>query len=186
MTEGVYKILTELSNRRFLPQALGLRVQIILLGFQKQSNTQIAEQLAVERHAVGRWRKRRSQSVEALVAIEVRESHAALKRAVMEVLRDAHRSGSPGKFSAQQIAEVISTACEAPRQTGRPIDTWTARELADEAVQRGIVSAISPGASTTFSASSISNRTAASTGALPPRKITRSFNFRRRTFVKST
>ncbi len=78
------------------------------------------------------------------MAIEVRESHAALKRAVMEVLRDAHRSGSPGKFSAQQIAEVISTACEAPRQTGRPIDTWTARELADEAVQRGIVSAISP------------------------------------------
>lgn len=79
-----------------------------------------------------------------IVAIEVRESHAALKRAVMEVLRDAHRSGSPGKFSAQQIAEVISTACEAPRQTGRPIDTWTARELADEAVRRGIVSAISP------------------------------------------
>ncbi len=73
----------------------------------------------------------------------MRESHAALKRAVMEVLRDAHRSGSPGKFSAQQIAEVVSTACEAPRLTGRPIDAWTAREVADEVVQRGIVPAIS-------------------------------------------
>lgn len=120
-----------------------MRVEIILLAYQKLLNEQIAEQLSVERHCVGRWRKRWSQSVDALLAIEMRESHAALERAVIDVLRDAHRSGSRGVFSAQQIAEIVSTACEDPRKTGRPVDTWTGRELADEAIKRAIVPTIS-------------------------------------------
>jgi hypothetical protein len=92
---------------------------------------------------VGRWRRRWSRSVEALLAIEMNEPHAALERAVQDVLRDAHRRGSPGKFSAQQIARVVSIACESPRASDRPVDTWTSRELADEAVKRNIVSSIS-------------------------------------------
>jgi len=92
---------------------------------------------------VGRWRRRWSRSVEALLAIEMNEPDAALERAVQDVLRDAHRRGSPGKFSAQQIARVVSIACESPRASDRPVDTWTSRELADEAVKRNIVSSIS-------------------------------------------
>ena len=92
---------------------------------------------------MGRWRRRWSRSVKALLAIEMNEPHAALERAVQDVLRDAHRRGSPGKFSAQQIASVVSIACEIPRASDRPVDTWTSRELADEAVKRNIVSSIS-------------------------------------------
>ena len=139
----MYLILRELSNRRTLPGHLLQRAKIILLGFDRLSNTEIARRLGLERHSVGCWRRRWSQSVEALLAIEMNEPHAALERAVQDVLRDAHRSGSPGKFSAQQIAHVVSIACESPRASDRPVDTWTSRELAAEVVKRKIVSSIS-------------------------------------------
>jgi transposase len=119
------------------------RVQIILLAFARWNNTQIARRLGLERHAVGRWRRRWSESVDALLAIEMYEPRAALERAVVAALSDAHRSGCPGCFSAQQIAQVVSTACESPRARGRPMDAWTGRELANEAIQRGLVDSIS-------------------------------------------
>ena len=115
LTEKVYGILSGLSIRGTLPGHLLQRAKIILLTFDRLSNTEIARQLGLERHCVGRW----SQSVEALLAIEMHEPHAALGRAVQDVLPDAHRSGSPGKFSAQQIAQVVSIACESPRASDR-------------------------------------------------------------------
>lgn len=143
LTEKVYAILKEFSNHRTLSQHILLRVKIILLAFEKLTNAEIATRLSVERHSVGRWRKRWSQSVDALLHIEMRESYAALERAVVDVLQDAHRSGSAGVFSVQQIAEIVSTACEDPRLAGRPVDTWTGREIADEVIKRKIVPSIS-------------------------------------------
>jgi transposase len=143
LTEEVYNILCDLGKRRTIEKHLLQRVNIILLAFDKCNNVEIARRLGLERHCVGRWRRRWSQSVEALLAIEMNEPHAALERAVQDVLRDAYRRGAPGKFSAPQIAQVVSTACESPRASNRPVDTWTGRELADEAVKRNIVSSIS-------------------------------------------
>lgn len=137
-------MLSELSSRRTLSRHLHQRVQIILLAFDKRNNTEIARQLGLERHCVGRWRRRWRLSVDALLAIEMNEPQAALERAVLDVFRDAHRRGPPGKFSAQQIAQVVSVACESPRASDRPVDTWTGRELADEVVKRNILPAISP------------------------------------------
>lgn len=58
-------------------------------------------------------------------------------------MRDAPRSGAPGKFTAEQITQVLAIACESPSQSGRPITHWTARELRDEVINRGIVGEIS-------------------------------------------
>jgi hypothetical protein len=66
-----------------------------------------------------------------------------LRRTIEEVLSDAPRRGSPGTYSAEQVTQIIAIACEPPSQSGRPIETWTGRELADEAVQRCIVESIS-------------------------------------------
>jgi putative transposase len=46
-------------------------------------------------------------------------------------------------FTAEQIVQIVNLACTPPPQLGRPIDAWTPRELADEAVKQGFVSAIS-------------------------------------------
>jgi putative transposase len=42
------------------------------------------------------------------------------------------------------VVQIIALACEAPKLSNRPLSHWTARELADEAVKRGLVDSISP------------------------------------------
>ena len=126
----MYNILNKLCNRRMLEKSILIRARIVLLAHQKLQNIQIGEIVDVGRHGVGRWRKRWQDSANALLAIEINEPRAVLERAIVDVLRDAHRSGSPGKFSAEQIVQIVATACEDPRSCGRPVETWTGRELA--------------------------------------------------------
>jgi putative transposase len=42
------------------------------------------------------------------------------------------------------LVQLVAVACEPPDLSGRPIDHWTSRELADELKKRRIVPAISP------------------------------------------
>lgn len=52
-----------------------------------------------------------SQSVDALLSIEMRESHTALERAVIDVLSDAHRGGSRGTLpNSAYGASLFSSA----------------------------------------------------------------------------
>jgi transposase len=139
----MYSILTKLGNATTAEKCIGQRAQVILLASQGFQNLEIAEMTALERHCVGRWRRRWQDSWEALLAIEMNEPQAALERVIRDVLRDAPRSGAAGKFTAEQIVQLISLACESPRDSGRPIDDWTGRELADEMKQRAIVDSIS-------------------------------------------
>lgn len=127
-----------------LAASILLRGRIILLAYQKYTNSEIAQLVGAERHSVGRWRKRWQESFDALLSIQLNEPHATLERAITDVFRDAHRSGAPGKFTAEQIVQLVSIACENPRDSGRPVEDWTGRELADEMQKRSIVDAISP------------------------------------------
>lgn len=126
-----------------LEKSVLLRARMILLAFEKRTNTEISQQLGIERHCVGRWRSRWKDSVEALLAIELNEPHAALRRAIIDVLRDAHRSGRRPKFSAEQIARIILLGSQKPKDFERPVQSWTGRELADEAQKQEIVTSIS-------------------------------------------
>ena len=104
---------------------------------------QIAKDLEVGRHCVGKWRRRWQSSFDALLAIEFNESHAALRRAVQVTLSDAPRSGRPPTFSDEQVAQIVSMATRSPRDYDRPVDDWTGRELAAEAKCQKIVEVIS-------------------------------------------
>jgi len=126
-----------------LENSILIRVHITLLAHQKLQNIQIAEMINAGRHCIGRWRKRWQDSFDALLAIEMNEPRAVLERAIIDVLRDAHRSGAPCKFSAAQVVQLVSIACEDPRDSDRPIEDWTGRELADEMQKRSIVDSIS-------------------------------------------
>lgn len=139
----MYTILTSLCKRRIVATGIARRARIIVLAYQKLLNGQIAELVDAERHGVGRWRKRWQDSFEALLSIEMNESQAALERAIVDVLRDAHRSGSSGKFSAEQVVQLVSLACENPRDSDRPVEAWTGRELANEMQKRSVVDSIS-------------------------------------------
>jgi putative transposase len=63
--------------------------------------------------------------------------------AVVERWQDTPRSGALCTFSPEQWCQIMALACEPPTNAGRPISHWTPRELADEAIKRGIVATIS-------------------------------------------
>ena len=50
---------------------------------------------------------------------------------------------SPGKFTAEQIVGLIGIACQSPETKGRPVTSWTGKELADEVCKCELVESIS-------------------------------------------
>lgn len=143
LTEKQLAILQQLIRSRTAPRRLVQRARLIVLAFEGTGNMAISGQIGLPRKQVGQWRRRWQHSFDALVAIECRESQAALHRAIEEVLSDAPRSGSSGKFTAEQVTQVLAVACEPADRSGRPITEWSGREIADEVIRRGIVSSIS-------------------------------------------
>jgi hypothetical protein len=144
ITERQQEILHQLSRSHAEPAAVKQRAPIILLAFAGLTNEDIAPHVGLERHQVGLWRRRWADAWPRLVVIECTDSAAALKRALVQLLSDAPRSGSPGKFTPEQLALIIAVACEKPEDSGRPVTQWTPAELADEVTRRGLVDAISP------------------------------------------
>jgi putative transposase len=144
ITERQQAILQLMTRSGTCPQAVAQRASMILLAFDGLANEDIAEQVGCERHAVGPWRHRWANAFDRLVLIECCEKPSALPRAIEGLLSDRPRSGSPGKFTAEQVTQVLAIACEDPEESGRPVTHWTPRELADEAARRGVVESISP------------------------------------------
>jgi transposase len=143
ISERQQEILNEFSRSRTEPYFLRQRATIILLAFSGLLNEQIAAEVDLERHQVGIWRSRWAEAFDRLVVVECLEGTTALRAAIRELLADAPRAGSPGKFTAEQLALIFALACEKPEKSGRPITHWTHAELADEIVKRKIVESIS-------------------------------------------
>ncbi|MBC7991801.1 MAG: transposase [Rhizobacter sp.] len=144
ITERQQEILEQFRRSRSEPSFLRQRSTLVLLAFAGLLNEQIAQKVDLERHQVGIWRARWADSFDRLVLIECLQGTAALRQAIRELLADAPRPGAPGKFTAEQLAQLFAVACENPEKSGRPITHWTHAELADEVIGRGIVESISP------------------------------------------
>jgi transposase len=142
ITERQKKLLDEFSKSRTIGKCITQRATIILLGFEGMLNEEIAHEVGLNRMQVGLWRRRWRKAWKALCVWECTESHR-LREAVLDVLSDAPRPGTPATFTAEQVSQIVSLACEPPKLSGRPIDHWTLQELRDEAIKRKIVTAIS-------------------------------------------
>ena len=164
ITERQQQVLRTMTRASTSAQALAQRAGLILLAFDGLDNEDIAQRLGCERHAVGTWRRRWAGAFDRLVLVECCEGLPALRRAIAELLGDRPRRGCPGKFTAEQIAQLLAVACEPPETSGRPVTHWTPRELADEVVRRGIVPSISPRHVGRFLKRPRCSRTAAATG----------------------
>jgi putative transposase len=144
ITERQLEVLESIIAGSTSQQRLVTRSQIILLAFEKRLNEEIAEHVGLGPDQVGTWRRRWRDAFERLVVIECAEGVKALRRAIEVLLSDEPRSGWSGKFTAEQVTQILAMACEDPQECGRPVTHWTPTELADEAVRRGIVESISP------------------------------------------
>jgi len=108
------------------------------------NNEEQGRRLGVDRQRVRRWRVRWSSFQERLQAAEASgASNADLIAILREALGDAPRPGGPKRFTAEQVAQIISVACEPPSDHGLPVSHWTPRDLAAVVMARGIVDTIS-------------------------------------------
>lgn len=137
-----HAVLTALLRRSSCPQALALRVQIILAAATGQRNEPLARQVGCTPATARKWRGRWDAAAPHLAVAAA--DRPALERAIAAALADAPRAGAPATFTAEQIIHIVNLACRPPDQLGRPVTAWTPRELAAAAVQQGIVARISP------------------------------------------
>lgn len=119
------------------------RARCALLASQKLKFCEISTIVGLSAKTCGNWVKRFAQSLPAIQHAEQVQSKTALTRLVLDCLRDAPRSGRPKTFTPAQVASVISIACETPEASGRPVTSWTAKEIVSEAVERSVVASIS-------------------------------------------
>lgn len=137
-------ILQQIMRRSTSAQRLVKRSRIILLAVTGSPNTQIARQMQVDHETVRRWRDRWRAAEARLQAIEAAGKPKVLGQAIEALLSDEQRPGTPATFTFEQFMQIIAIACETPAEADRPVSAWTLRELADEAIKRGIVKQISP------------------------------------------
>jgi putative transposase len=146
--------LERLVRARSTAQQVALRARILLAAAAGLNNVQVGQQVGVSREAVRLWRERWA----GLQGVPLEELSAE------ERLADAPRPGAPARIGAEQVCAIIALACEAPRQSDRPISQWTGREIADEITRRGIVPTISPRHAARLLKRGLSNRIWSATG----------------------
>lgn len=144
VSEKQEKFLTQIASGRQSAKNLSTRASIILQCREYgRRNQQIADDLGVNYQMVRFWRKRWLDGYDQLIAQETEEKNHDYKQILIEFLSDRPRSGVPPTFTPEQVCQIIALSCELPSLSDRPISHWTPRELADEAIKRGIVETIS-------------------------------------------
>ena len=128
--QGLEKLIKAHSTE----QQLVPRARIVLLASQGLNNAQIARELHTTVDTARLWRERwlRLQPI------------PLADLGVADRLQDRYRSGKPAQITADQLCQIEALACEKPEASERPISQWTAREIADEIMKRGIIAQISP------------------------------------------
>ena len=134
LSETERQELQKLVRRHNVGQQYALRGRIVLLAAAGQKNAEIAKELKVTLDTVRLWRGRWSDL----------QSIALKDLSIEERLQDLPRPGAPSRITADERCQIEALACEEPEEAGRPITNWTAREIADEIMQRRIVDHISP------------------------------------------
>ena len=134
LSETEKQELQKLVRRHTVGQQIALRGRIVVLAAEGKKNTEISKELNVTLDTVRLWRGR---------WLEL-QSIALDDLSVEERLQDLPRPGAPSRITADQRCQIEALACEEPEEAGRPITNWTAREIADEIIQRRIVDQISP------------------------------------------
>ena len=143
MTAPQRRILERIVRRQTSPQQQVRRAKIVLVAADGANNEQTGQRVGVAEDTARTWRARWAAAGEALLAADAEGGEEALERVVLGVLADEPRPGAPATFSPEQICRIVALACTPPADAGRPLDHWTPRELADEAVRQGIVATIS-------------------------------------------
>ena len=92
---------------------------------------------------VSKWRNRWLENKEKLLLIDDAEKGIQYLRKILEILSDDPRPGAPSTFTAEQVCQIMSLACERPEDSELPISHWSLNSLVYEIISRGIAESIS-------------------------------------------
>lgn len=90
-----------------------------------------------------RWLSFSAQFARIVCETEPKKLSYELEKCIRLCLSDLPRPGSPCTFNSEQYCRIIAISLESPALSDRPISEWTPREIAEEAIKRGIVPSIS-------------------------------------------
>lgn len=122
--------LEEIIRKQSTAQNIAKRARIIIkANDEMKGNREIAREMGISPCDITLWTKRWIERFDL---------------PVIERLKDAPRSGSPGRISPEQSCQIIALACETPETYNIPISHWTHKELAKQVIKQGIVDKISP------------------------------------------
>lgn len=138
LTSEQTELLQGIGRSRETPHSLVIRTQIVLKAASGLNNKRISQELGLCEDTIGLWRKRWIEESRYLEKLAKKPEQ--LRKAVEEIFQDKPRQGSPGKFEAEQVCQVIALACETPPEH---LSHWTRKELVREIINRGIVEKIS-------------------------------------------
>lgn len=144
LSERQKNILEDFAKGTHVYLDIKRRAELILAANEGMASHEISRRYNYDRECVTKWRNRWAARMVELEEIE-REKPHKLREEVEKTLRDAERPGKPPKFTAEQVAHIITLACQLPEQVDdkTPISHWTPAELARKAEEMGIVKSIS-------------------------------------------
>jgi hypothetical protein len=113
-----------------MPGVILTRLKAVLLANQTHNKNQIARGVGTRYNVVKKWVNRAEQLFAGwpTEAMDIKEMQAFL----INAFADEPRSGSPGKYNAEQCCNVMALALKKPTECGREMTQWTNIELADE------------------------------------------------------
>ena len=137
--QQITDFLESIIRKHNIANYLYRRAKILLLINTYTNNSYIAGKVGCSYKTVIRWRLRTYELFSNLSEDTSELSDALL----IQMLENKPRSGSPPKFTPEQICLIIKIALEKPEDSQRPISCWTGREISEEAIKRNIVENIS-------------------------------------------
>lgn len=144
ITEKQKDILKQIFNSTTMAQSIAQRATIILMLADGTAKKKTARELGIDKNTVKKWCDRWFAAYPKLKEIEpIETSNKIYKEKIIEILKDAPRSGSPPQFTPEQVVHIVSIGCEVLDDSDKPTSRWTHKEIAQEAVNRNIVETIS-------------------------------------------
>lgn len=145
LSDKEQQVLEQIVRRTTNSYRLVRRAQLILAAARGMSSSEISQRRELDRGEVRVWRQRWVDAKSQLETVETSPAwQQELWQTILALLSDEARPGSPAHFKVEQVVQIVALACEEPQASHRPSNQWTAKELADEAIKRGIVEQVSP------------------------------------------
>ncbi|MGG6270972.1 hypothetical protein ACQ4M3_42285 [Leptolyngbya sp. AN03gr2] len=103
--QGLEQIVRQTTN----PYRLVRRAQLVLSASRGCTNSEIAQQLNLDRGQVRYWHTRWLEAQAQMSATEAEsEAETALRGVIVAVFQDEARPGTPAQFNLEQVVQIVA------------------------------------------------------------------------------